>query len=330
MTNQTLPAELIQRVSDMIPGCSEDDLQIEMIGAGATSAAWRVTGKDQTFIVRTMLPTTNRPVTYRSEFRLLRELHTRSLPVPEAISNSFEHPASNESGLPAWAITRPVVGSPILNEPMPPRVALQLGQVLAMLHRLPCEGYGRLDEANDAGAVIRGLQTTPLEGIRARWCWATIYPFDGSQLSDHPITTLAPHLITPLTGLEPLLGQIGGDEHAVITHSDLYGEHIFLNNKDLTGLIDFGAAFIGVPGWEFAVLAYYHGWQTVETVLEGYYIGYDVTESRQRQLLRQSLTLAVVVSLYKLQKAFKSNQSTPKIDRIVQFVDETLRLLELT
>ncbi len=48
---------------------------------------------------------------------------------------------------------------------------------------------------------------------------------------------------------EKSIKQIAEDRDVVLVHSDLHGKHIFVKDNRLSGLIDFGAAFIGVPDW---------------------------------------------------------------------------------
>lgn len=119
--------------------------------------------------------------------------------------------------------------------------------------------------------------------------------------------------------------EIAKDTKAVLTHSDLYGEHIFIDGDTLSGVIDFGAAFIATPGWEFAVLAYYHGWESVRLILEGYTSG----QERRNVLMRQAKYLAVVVGLYKLEKAVRKAAQAEKQQRILDVVTATLNQLRI-
>src|SRR5450432_2955673 len=101
---------------------------------GATSIAWRIQCGAAAFVVRMMLPDTDRPITYRSEFAILRSLFSKKLLVPEALSNSFEQSLPLNDSLPPWAITRPVSGQTVLKDKLPSTAAAQLGSFLAVLH----------------------------------------------------------------------------------------------------------------------------------------------------------------------------------------------------
>jgi len=117
--------------------------------------------------------------------------------------------------------------------------------------------------------------------------------------------------------------RITTQEEVVLNHSDLYGEHIFTSGENLSGVIDFGAAFIATRGWDLAALAHYHGWAVVEVILKSY----SQNDRQYRHLLQQTRYLALVVGLYKLEKAVTARSEANKQRRIVQFVAETLSLL---
>jgi aminoglycoside phosphotransferase (APT) family kinase protein len=294
--------------------------EAKLLGIGATSTAWSLScGSDQ-YIVRVVYASTNRPITYRSEFVILQRLYKLGLPVPEPLHHSFEQPYFLGEGISAWAITRLIPGKPILKNRLTATAAVQLGAFLKALHQLPCSNFGRLNENSER---LEGQQTTAIEGIRGRWCWAQLWPFDNTLLSKHPIATLAPDLLNVLTAIEPKLWRIPAETESVLNHSDLHGEHIFITDQTLSGVIDFGAVCIATPGWDFAVLAYYHGWEAVKAILNGY----TQVEPQRRHLLNESRYLAVVVGLYKLQKAVVAKSETTRQQQITRFLVETLSLL---
>lgn len=164
-------ADDILKVAERILDLSIQD--VTRLGHGATSTAWIISSADDRFVLRTTQPSANRPITYRSEFRILRMLLTQECPVPEPLCTSFDHPADLPGDVSAWAITRVVDGVPLHKAQMSPSIEAQLGGFLSQLHGLPCSQFGRLDEES---ADFIGQQHTPLEGIRARWCWAQLWP----------------------------------------------------------------------------------------------------------------------------------------------------------
>jgi|GEM_PF-6161025 len=313
-----IPPQVIQRLIETVLGYSSCD--VTLIGSGATSTAWLITCGTEQVVLRAVYKTTNRPVTYRSEFRILRQLYEQGLPVPKTICTSFDQPADLDDRISAWAITRVVAGKPIAKSKLTPEIARQLGEFLRVLHQLPCSKFGRLDEDSD---FLAGQQASQIEGIRARWCWSKLFPYDNRPLAEHPVSILAPRLVNTLMRFERELWEITTRADVVLNHSDLYGEHIFVADEMLFGVIDFGASFIATRGWDFAVLAYYHGWEVVEITLESY------TSDREqyRQIMYEAYRLALVVGLYKLAKP-SAIGNINKQNHIIKFVSETLALIK--
>jgi aminoglycoside/choline kinase family phosphotransferase len=54
-----------------------------------------------------------------------------------------------------------------------------------------------------------------------------------------------------------------------LVHADLHEENILQDGR-LLGFIDFGVAFVGVPAWEFAALAYFLDWELADRTLVRY------------------------------------------------------------
>lgn len=300
-----------------------EPVSILPLNEGATSVAWRVSDDFQTVIVRTMRKGTNRPVTYQSEFTILRYLQAAKALVPQPILNSFERGYQPVEGTP-WSVTAPVPGYPLGNDELPLSVAEQLGCFLATLHQLPVTGVGRLEEGI---TTLVGQEQRQINGILGRWCWATLWPFDGSQLQTHPIVRFAPDLLEQLLTLRPALLKLADESHVVLNHADLHGEHVFLQDGKLMGVIDFGAAFIGSSAWEFAVLAYYHGLEASKAVMQSYIHHFGETPLVYEELWQHTQEISVVVTLYKIAKAYQPPVAMAKIERGIIFLDNVLEQL---
>ncbi len=294
---------------------------IKELGRGATSAAYQGTAGDKTIIVRMIPLGTNRPVTYQSEFTILRLLRDEGCPVPKPILNSAEHPDQLKDIVEPWAVTEVIKGQAIKKSCITPEVARELGRFTSTLHDLPTKGYGRLAEQK---MRLQGLQNDHQAGVCARWCWADIWPFDNSNVEQHPISTVAPQTVKILSDLEPSIHEILTQDQPVLNHSDLHGEHIFVQDGALAGIIDFGVAFISVPAWEFAVMAFYHGWPATQEML----IGYSPAKEVQAHQLKQAQKLAIVVALYKLSKAKAAQAPLEKVARIRKFITDSLGMLQ--
>ena len=147
-----------------------------------------------------------------------------------------------------------------------------------------------------------------------------MWPLNGHSLEAHPIAQLAPHLVPELQQHVPAIVETLQFTDGVLSHADLHGEHIFVRGSRLTGLIDFGAAFIGKRSWDFASLAFYHGWEAAEWAIEAYAANLDA----QRQGKVEAAEIALLLAMYKLDKASTDNAQKAKIDRIVSFIELTL------
>ncbi|MEM7034310.1 MAG: phosphotransferase, partial [Chloroflexota bacterium] len=157
---------------------------VEAIGIGATSRAWRAVCATDKVIVRIIRPENNRPVTYQSEFTILNALRSIGLQVPKPLLCYSDVPASQTTSLPsAWAVTRELLGNALRTAPITADVAKAIARALITIHGLPSTGYGRLIEHTEK---ICGWQKKQRQGILSRWCWAGLWPFDDKNLYYHP------------------------------------------------------------------------------------------------------------------------------------------------
>ncbi|MEM7113699.1 MAG: aminoglycoside phosphotransferase family protein [Chloroflexota bacterium] len=295
--------------------------RIAPLGCGATSAAWHVQIGRNAVIIRMIPLGTPRPVTYQSEFTVLRLLREKGCPVPNPVMNSLECRDKLTNIPEPWSVTEVVKGQAVKGNRLSKVTAREVGEVLASLHSLPVIQYGRLAE-QPKGVV--GLQGDHVSGIRARWCWANIWPFDNSHLAEHPLADFDINIAARLKDLKPAIIQAATQDPVALIHSDLHGEHIFEQDGKLTGIIDFGTSFIGTPAWDFAVMAYYHGWDTLEIVLTGYTCSSRV----QYYQFKQAQRLAAAVSLYKLAKGIEAQKSRKKLTQIGSFLEQTVHELD--
>ena len=173
-----------------------------------------------------------------------------------------------------------------------------LGRLLADLHALPATGFGPL--ADSAGA-LRGDGGSVRDGVLRRWCWARCWPFDDPDLTGHPLTACDPAAAAALEArtqhvLDAADGPLG------VVHSDLHREHLLAGPKgDLTGVLDFGDAFVGSPAWDVALLHWYYGPQAARDVARHHPLGQDLVE--------RAWMLVLAVGAYKLAK----NPADPQV-----------------
>lgn len=144
------------------------------------------------------------------------------------------------------------------------RQAAQIGAAAAALHSLPVLGWGLLHD--QVGPFVASAPTLP-EGTQTRLTDA--WPFGTLPLKKHLLIRFAPDLLDRVAPLEePLLAL--ADAVPVINHSDLHREQLLFEGGRLSGLLDFGDAVAGPPGWDAASFAYFWGWRQLPAFLAGY------------------------------------------------------------
>ncbi|WP_161880263.1 phosphotransferase family protein [Deinococcus alpinitundrae] len=142
--------------------------------------------------------------------------------------------------------------------------AAQIGAAVAALHSLPVSGWGLLRD--QGGPFVAEAPTLP-EGIQTRLTDA--WPFGTTLLKQHPLMRFAPELLNRLAPLEESLLALA-DTTPVINHSDLHREQFLFEDRLLSGLLDFGDAVAGPPGWDAASFALFWGWERLPAFLSGY------------------------------------------------------------
>jgi len=292
--------------------------QAEFLCDGATSRAWRVKHGNVNIIIRMVRPGTGRPVTYLSEFEIYRQLKSKRSPIPEPIATYKD--VQIDGVITPWAVTKSIQGRALKSDRLTPKVAHDLGRALATIHSLPIKKYGRLEERKNG---IYGQQYTPRQGILARWCWGHLWPFDETLLKRNAAYNLLACLESRILQYGDIINSIGDDENVVLVHSDLHGEHIFVQNDRLSGIIDFGAAFIGVAEWEFAKLGFHFGWGNVKHIFEAYN-----SKTHSGILPHRNYLIGLAFGLYKIHRYANEDAPKYKIEKGVNFIICTLDLLD--
>lgn len=276
--------------------CGEADWQIKSMDAGLTSLAWEATDKHQSFVVRAMPIDSLKPMTYPSEMAILKQLFEREHLVPEPLAHSTSHSIAEIKF--SWAITRKMDGVPVGYEYFSPQVAAQFGKLLADCHAIPTDGgWGWVQVDNDK---FTAKQTTAQHGACERWNKFPLYPLDGSNLENHIVRRFFPKYLRSLEAITPYLMEAASTGQPVICHSDLHGGHIFVKDAELAGVIDFGDACILPAAWDFAILAFYYGWDTLDIVLDNY----TDDPAERKALLYQTYHIGIILDLNKMKKAF--------------------------
>lgn len=264
--------------------------EIERCAAGRSSQAWT----DGQSVVRVPIPNSGRLISYRSEV-LIGELLAQA-----------GHPVSTWRLEPAddveCSIGPLLPGTPV-DEPWawPKRFVESTAAVLRQLHRLPTTGWGPLDNRSDR---LRGTSPSAPQGIVDRWFHAPIWPFDHSSLDAHPLATLGPDLLPLLSALEDEIVDAATGPFGVV-HSDLHRQHLLHTGDDLSGILDFGDAFIGSTAWDFALLRWYYGTDNTNHVAIAYEPDCD--------LAKRGALLAISVGCYKIAKTPDNDTLRPQL-----------------
>lgn len=273
---------------------------LRLVASGRSSSAWAASTASGEWIVRVPIPESGRRLSYRSEAKIGELLHKLGHPVPTWTPVRV--------GAAVCSVGPLLTGSPVAyDEPFTPDFAQALGRLLFDLHHLDADGYGPLI---DDDRTLRGRSQSPRAGIVDRWLHARIWPFDGTDLYDHVVKSIAPDIAATAAELRSAVlhaarGTVG------IVHSDLHREHLLRNESgQLAAVLDFGDAFRGACAWDFALLHWYYGAETAARVAAHYPDTTGVNGAGAR--------LAVVVGLYKLAKNPTDPAVPARLGRVVE------------
>lgn len=261
-----------------------EDVDVELLASGKSSHAWQTVDRTGRSVVRVPIPNSGRLLSHRSEALIGDLLANAGHPVSRWKIRQVEGVDCSIGEL--------LGGSPIAYDAeWDHSFAGELASVLRDLHQLPATGWGPL--ANASTELI-GTSVSESQGIVDRWLHAPIWPFDGSDFSAHPIMDLEPLLAGQIAEFEARVFHAAGAPFGVL-HSDLHQQHLLIEHGHLTGLLDFGDAFIGSTAWDFALIRWYYGRGNASLLAEAYRSGPDMVE--------RSTLLALAVGCYKIAKS---------------------------
>jgi aminoglycoside phosphotransferase (APT) family kinase protein len=224
---------------------SEPCRQVRPVASGRSSSAWAASSNSGEWIVRVPVPESGRTLSYRSEARIGDLLHALGHPVA-----TWSLVQVNETLCSVAPLLR---GRPVdYANAFDPGFAAALGRLLFDLHHLDASGFGPLV---DDDRFLHGRSESLRAAIVDRWYHASIWPFDGSDLSSHVVTAVARDLVEIVARLRSRI--VDASEGPVgVLHSDLHREHLLRNEAGgLGAVLDFGDAFRGSVAWDFEVSA---------------------------------------------------------------------------
>jgi len=232
----------------------------DLLAAGRTSEAWQLEQDGNRWVARVPLPDSGRVIGCRCERSIGRHLAAAGHPVAEWTVVEVDGTPCSVGPL--------LAGSPVDHgRQFTAPFAAGLARTLHDLHHLPARGYGPLDEVADE---LVGTAASPAAGVCDRWSRATIWPFDGSPIVRHVISTVAPDLVDPVADRQAAIVAAASGPYGVV-HSDLHRDHLLCApDGSLGGVLDFGDAFVGALAWDFALLHWYHGASNADMVAAAY------------------------------------------------------------
>lgn len=257
---------------------------IRALSAGRSSHAWIAQVGEARWIARIPIVDSGRRATYRAEMAIGRYLTSLGHPVADwTIVDAHGTLCSVARALPGLPVEYGLVWSIDFGR--------QLAGLLADVHAMRAEHFGPLV---DNQTSLRGVAQDRLQGIVDRWCHAPIWPFDASKIDSHPIFKQAPEIGHAVASLANCIEAAATGPTGVV-HSDLHREHLLTDTRGLlTGVLDFGDAFIGSVAWDFALLNWYYGEANASLVACHHPAG--------AEMLDQGAMLSVAVGLYKAAK----------------------------
>jgi Ser/Thr protein kinase RdoA (MazF antagonist) len=268
---------------------------VRPLGRGVTSEGWRADTSDGPLAVLVELSEEHRPphsrsapANYEAQHGLLERLHPLDARVPEPIAtNCSEGVLDPFDGTRAWAVSTMVAGEPFGRDST--AAARDLGGLLARLHSLPHAEFGRLENRRDE---LRGEQPSLVDGVL--WRWPGLWPYArGTTPRLYAAAVERPELAEDIKRLEePLLALAQAGPTAVL-HGDLWADSIRVSGGRLSGLVDFGDAYVGPPALDIANFALLSGWPAVDVLLDGY----ERDAARRAALLADARLFSIGLSL---------------------------------
>jgi len=263
---------------------SSSTAKMNHLASGRSSQAWYTADENQERVIRVPIPNSGRLPSYRSEALIGELLADRGHPVSQWQTQTVDDVECT--------IGTMLEGNPSdYDTEWTSSFVDRLAAILRDLHALPTHGWGPLENRNDR---LQGSSTTENEGIIDRWFHGQMWPFEGSDLLTHPLARLEPDIATVIARQRDAILAASRGPYGLV-HSDLHKEHLLQIDAELTGVLDFGAAFIGSTAWDFALIHWYYGAQNTLRVARSYGSGSYLTE--------RAALLAVAVGCYKVAKS---------------------------
>lgn len=249
-------------------------------------------------VVRLSDPNPGKTARFRVDAQVRRKLREQGIPTPET------HQLGQLPGGRAFSLEGLVKGDDI---PPSPRGWQQLSEAIQALHRLDFTGYGLLEDRED---LLNGSQSDAEDGFRSRLEQA--WPFHPGSVTSRPLIWLDKELREPIQALEEELRALA-NLPVCVCHTDLHLNQWVWRNAELAAFLDFGDASIGPPEWDWASLAYFHGWDSAARLAN-------------QELTREVALFGLLLAFHRASRAVSLNRPHRKAEA-VQFARSCLERL---
>ena len=232
-------------------------VSVERVPRDWSTYVFCVKTRTETFYIR-FLP---EDASFAAEVLAHNILLEKGVVVPRVIA--WEH--RNEAAGLSVMITEEIPGVSVENEWPPEKtreILNQAGRQIALVNEVPVDGFGWIDR--DSYHILKGVQSSFNdffnEGLADGLDILDQFDFSNSE-------------ITRIIDLIEVARRILDTENAVLVHGDFDSSHIFHNDGNYTGIIDFGEIRGCNRIWDLATCLLFDGQQrpqAYEYVVEGY------------------------------------------------------------
>ena len=239
-------------ITSVTEGIGLQTLSRSRIADGATGIAWLIRAASASYVLRVASPKVGKTACFEADAAVRQELRKIDSRVAEPIATNVSHPVEGLSI--DWIIDEYIEGEMGRRGLLPAKVCRDLGEVLAALHTVPCNGNGLL--LNSRGQ-IEGAEHDAESGIASRY--QDPWPFDGGSLRNHPIASGAPDLLKRLNGRRHSLLQRLKNTNVAVVHTDLHEGQMICSEGGTFGadrfwrchgrLAHLGLRFLCLPSW---------------------------------------------------------------------------------
>jgi aminoglycoside phosphotransferase (APT) family kinase protein len=273
---------------------SSAPLRVESAMGGISTTVYRIVYPNETFYLR-LLPDAND--SFASEVAVHTRLRRLQVKVPEVIH--FEH--FNEILQRSVMVTTAIQGRPVsqsrdLGEEALLAIAIEAGRDLAQINMIPVDGFGRL----------RGREKTERLLAKNSSCRAFMLADWDSSINYLADNVLATSEVNTIEQILLRYDQWLDAEQAFLAHGDFSTRHIFQNDGQYLGVIDFGDSQ-GTDGWYD--LGYFHmrdggllPYQLGSALLSGYGEITSLPSAYEQRIRFTSVLITVKMLAYALRR----------------------------